>query len=79
MIVKLNSTVRYTFNGTVKQRQVRFPKHEKDYNCIAPRSPMGRAMLEKKTGDKFKVETPGGRVAVEILEIRGQGETPRGD
>jgi hypothetical protein len=60
MIVKLNSTVRYTFNGTVKQRQIRFPKHEKDYKCIAPRSPMGRAMLGKKAGDKFKVKTPGG-------------------
>ena len=77
MIVKLNSTVRYTFNGAAKQRQIRFPKHEKDYNCIEPRSPMGRAMLGKKAGDKFKVKTPGGVAEVEILEIVGQ--TPRGD
>jgi len=58
-----------------------FAKNNKQANggCITPNSPIGKAMLGKKVGSRFEVETPGGRVAVEILEIRGQGETPRGD
>ncbi len=38
-------------------------------NRILPTSPMGQAMLNKKIGQRFVVEAPGGRLEYEILEI----------
>ncbi len=36
---------------------------------ISAESPLGRALVGKKKGDKAKVETPGGKVEYRILEI----------
>ncbi len=37
---------------------------------ISNESPVGKALLGKKKGDKVEVETPGGIIEYEILEIR---------
>ena len=36
---------------------------------ISNESPIGRALLNHKAGEKIKVETPGGAYTVEILEV----------
>lgn len=36
---------------------------------ISNESPIAQALLEKKVGDKVKIETPGGAMDVEIIEI----------
>lgn len=40
-----------------------------DHGRISDDSPVGKAALKKKVGDIFDVETPGGIVKFEILEI----------
>lgn len=37
---------------------------------ISNESPLGRAFLDRKTGDRVEVKTPGGITAYEIFEIR---------
>ena len=37
---------------------------------ISDRSPIGKAIMGKKTGDSVDVETPAGMITVEILNIR---------
>ena len=37
---------------------------------ISDRSPIGKAIMGKKTGDNVEVETPAGVITVEILNIR---------
>ncbi|KUK91928.1 MAG: Transcription elongation factor GreA, partial [Anaerolineaceae bacterium 46_22] len=36
---------------------------------ISNESPLGKALLNKKAGDKVKVEAPGGEFEIEILSI----------
>ena len=36
---------------------------------ISDESPVGKALLGKKPGDKITVETPGGTIVYEVLEI----------
>jgi transcription elongation factor GreA len=38
---------------------------------VSNESPIGRALLGKRVGDKVKVETPGGGMSFEILKIEG--------
>jgi transcription elongation factor GreA len=38
---------------------------------VSNESPIGRALLGKRVGDKVKVETPGGGMTFEILKIEG--------
>ncbi len=38
---------------------------------VSNESPIGRALLGKRVGDKVKIETPGGAITFEILKIEG--------
>jgi transcription elongation factor GreA len=40
------------------------------YDVISPGSPLGRALLGHAVGDTVMYEAPGGRFAVEILDVR---------
>ncbi|MEW6717107.1 MAG: transcription elongation factor GreA [Chloroflexota bacterium] len=37
--------------------------------CISYESPIGKALIGKREGDQFLVETPGGEINIKILEI----------
>ena len=38
--------------------------------CISWRSPVGRALLQKRVDDRVTVQTPGGQVSFTILDVR---------
>ena len=38
---------------------------------VSNESPIGRALLGKRVGDKAQVETPGGKITFEVLKIEG--------
>ena len=44
-------------------------------NRISDMSPIGKALIGKRAGDKLSVETPGGLVELEVLEV----SRPTGD
>lgn len=41
-----------------------------DNGIISDESPIGKAALRKKAGDKFDVSTPGGLIEFEIVEVK---------
>lgn len=40
-----------------------------DKNCISHKTPIAKKLLNKKTGDKIKVNTPGGEINYKILSV----------
>ena len=44
-----------------------------DEGMISDESPIGKAALHKKVGDVFEVETPGGIIKFEVLDISREG------
>lgn len=55
-------TIEYTIVGATEANPLK--------GKISDRSPIGKAIMGKKTGDIVEVETPAGMVTVEILNIR---------
>ena len=58
--------------GPVKERVTIVGSTEADpmEGKISAESPLGKALLNRKEGDKIEVETPGGRLKYTIKEIK---------
>ena len=68
--VGMGSKVTVKTNRAEKQYTiVSFNEADPTAGKISNESPLGRAFLDKKVGDKVKVETPNGVVEYEILNI----------
>ena len=59
----------FEFNEIVEFQIVGTIESDPDNGKISDDSPIGKAVLKKKVGDKFDVETPGGIVKFEVLDI----------
>ena len=57
------------FNEEVKYQIVGFTQADPIENKISDESPIGKALLGKRVGDEFFVETPGGDVKIKIVNI----------
>ena len=69
--VQMSSTVKVKYNGSEMEFKI-VGSNEADPASfkISNESPMGRSFLGKKKGDKVDVETPGGRMKYEIMDVR---------
>lgn len=71
--VQLGSRVKVknkTIKGSKAQEFVIVGSTESDWaNKISNESPVGKALLDKRTGDKIKIHVPAGMVEYEILDI----------
>lgn len=69
-VVKLGNSVTVGING-IQKTYVIVGEMEADplNNKISASSPIGKALLGKKKGDKFDVETPGGKAVYAIKKI----------
>lgn len=69
-VVQIGSTVVLDSDGTKKTFQiVGSIETNPGSGRISNKSPLGEAILGKRIGDKFSVETPGGKKEYEIIEI----------
>ncbi len=68
--VGIGSTVDVEKNGKVfKYTIVGSRESRPETNLISNESPLGKAFLGKKVGEKIEIETPGGKVKYKILKI----------
>ena len=70
--VGIGSVVKLKFmdeNETEEFQIVGSIEADPDNGKISDDSPIGKASLKKKVGDIFDVETPGGMIRLEVLEI----------
>jgi len=69
--VQMGSRVKVKFNGEEQSFEI-VGSNEADplSGKISNESPIGKALLGKKVGDKVKVETPGGEREYRILEVK---------
>lgn len=71
-IVNVGSTVKVydvDFDENVEYSIVGSNEVDPLQNKISDMSPIGKALIGKRAGDKISVETPGGAVRLEILEV----------
>ena len=70
-VVQMGSRVKVKFNGDEMEFQI-VGSNEADpaEMKISNESPMGKGFMGKTKGDKVEVETPGGRVKYEILDLK---------
>ena len=70
-VVQMGSKVKVKFNGSEMEFQI-VGSNEANPNemKISNESPMGKAFLGKKKGDKVDVETPAGKKKYEILDVK---------
>lgn len=70
-IVGLGSIVAISLGGDTETYLILDGKGGKigDYFILSVRSPIGKAVLGKRLGDKFTAMAPQGRVQVEILKV----------
>ncbi len=69
-IVNIGSTIEIKKRGKIfRYTIVGSSEAQPEINLISNESPIGRAFLEKKTGDMVKIKTPGGLVTYEIIKI----------
>ena len=71
-IVNVGSTVKVhdvEFDEEVEYSIVGSNEVDPLQNRISDMSPIGKALIGKRAGDKITVETPGGAVHLEILEV----------
>ena len=59
----------FDFDEEVSYSVVGSTEADPDNGKISDESPIGRALIGKKTGDVIDVETPGGVIQLKILEI----------
>lgn len=69
--IQMGSKVKVKFNGSEMEFQI-VGSNEADpgYFKISNESPMGKAFMGKKKGDKVEVDTPGGKVKYTILDVK---------
>lgn len=70
-VVQMGSKVRLKFNGEEQLFDI-VGSNEADPlgGKISNESPLGKALMGKKAGDKIMVQTPGGEKKYEILEVK---------
>jgi transcription elongation factor GreA len=70
-VVQMGSKVRITFNGEEQLFDI-VGSNEADPlgGKISNESPLGKALMGKKSGDKMIVQTPGGEKEYKILEVK---------
>lgn len=69
--VQIGSTVELTNSESSFEYQIVGELEGNPVNGkISEVSPLGAALLGKKTGDKVEIETPGGKVSYKILKIK---------
>lgn len=70
-VVEVGNTVTVKVKNTLKSYTI-VGSHEADplQGKISNESPLGRAFIGAKIGEKVAVETPGGRQEYEILDVR---------
>lgn len=71
--VQLLTWVRFKNLKSNKEQEYRIvPEYEIDLKAgkISPNSPIGKALMDKKIGDKVTVDIPAGKLDLEILNIR---------
>jgi transcription elongation factor GreA len=68
--IQMGSKVKVKFNGSEMEFQIVGSNEADPGNFkISNESPMGKAFMDKKKGDKVEVETPGGKVKYAILDV----------
>jgi transcription elongation factor GreA len=69
--VSIGCTVELKFNGQTRTFTiVGSEEADPSEGLISHESPLGKAFLEKKAGDKVEVETPAGTTTYEILSVK---------
>lgn len=79
-ISKINNTGRVIFGATVKVENIATEEQitykivgddEADFkqNLISVNSPIARGLIGKEEGDSVKIQTPGGEVEFDVLEV----------
>lgn len=69
--IQMGSRVKVKFNGSEMEFQI-VGSNEADPGSfkISNESPMGKAFMDKKKGDKVEADTPGGKVKYTILDVK---------
>lgn len=69
--VQIGSKVKVKFNGSETEFEIVGSNEADPANFkISNESPMGKAFMGRKSGDEVKAETPIGKVAYSILEVK---------
>lgn len=69
--IQMGSRVNVKFNGSEMDFQIVGSNEADPGNFkISNESPMGKAFMEKKKGDKVEVDTPNGKVKYTILDVK---------
>ena len=71
--ISVGSTVEikdYTHNEVVTYKIVGATEADFEENKISNESPVGKALIGKKKGDKVKVDVPKGSIELEVLNIK---------
>jgi transcription elongation factor GreA len=63
-------TLKFATGGDTTYQIVGSPESDPDENRLSNESPIGRALLGRKKGEKVDVVTPGGAIKVEIKTIK---------
>lgn len=70
-VIQIGSKVKVKFNGEEKIFEIVGSNEADPLNWkISNESPIGRAILGKKAGDKVKVDTPSGEKKYQIIEVK---------
>ncbi len=72
-LVKVGRTVVVRESGTDYDESYKIvgpPEADPSSGLISNESPMGKALLDKRIGDKAVVESPGGTITFEIVEVK---------
>ena len=68
---QMGSRVKVKFNGSEMEFQIVGSNEADPENFkISNESPMGKAFMDKEKGCKVEVETPGGKMRYEILDVK---------
>ena len=68
--IEMNQELDYKIVGSTEANSLK--------GKISNESPVGRALIGAKTGDIVRVETPGGELEYQVLEIQRAGESAAG-
>jgi len=69
--IQMGSIVKVKFNGSEMEFQIVGSNEADPGNFrISNESPMGKAFMEKKKGDKVEVDTPSGKAKYTILDVK---------
>ncbi|HCP08672.1 MAG TPA: transcription elongation factor GreA [Candidatus Moranbacteria bacterium] len=70
-LVQMGSRVRVKFNGSEMEFQIVGSNEANPGELkISNESPMGKGFMGKKKGDAVEIETPGGKMAYKILDVK---------